>query len=141
MCPPMLTAPEQTPPARIARDWRRVREGDRPWGVWIRRYPPLATQVDRLDVRRLPEAVWFLDDGGLRLEDIYRWMRFLHLRPTDDSDAGRRLFAIGRAAFAPYEEEECWYVETLWGPRHGTGSRWRPGSAASPEEWEELWRA
>ena len=95
--------------------------------------------------------VWFLDDEGLRVENVWKWVRFVAMqgfvsirfdaqRPTLQSvgDAGRRAFSIGLAAFAFYEDGKGCYSETQWGPRYGQGLRWTIKNGSLCER-ERLW--
>jgi hypothetical protein len=125
----------------ITGEWRRIRQEDRPWGLWFRRHLPLPQTATEIDCAAVPEAVWFIDDGGLRPESVWKWLRFVAMRPFDASDGGRPLSAIGQAAFAPYLGSREYYVETVWGPRCGEGARWDPDAGDPATGRRELWRS
>lgn len=125
---------------RLIREWRRVQRDGRPWGMWIREYPALPPDADEIPVGALPVRTWFVDDAGPREESVWKWVRFEATRPLDQSDSGRALFSIGRAAFAPYASLPHVYSEAVWGPLYGHGERWaRPQNGQAQPEG--LWRA
>lgn len=137
----MASPEEETIIWWIISEWRSVRQQDRPWGVWIRQYATLPAHAEEISYQALPEAAWFMDDAGLRTESVDKWLRFVALRPSDASDAGKRLFAIAIAAFAPYANGTEYYIEAVWGPLHGAGRRWDPRNEDTPAESASLWRA
>ena len=126
---------------RLVREWRSVQQADRPWGMWIREYASLPPDAQGLRETAVPLRVWFVDDAGLREESIWKWARFFATRPVDHSDAGKRLFAIGRVAFARYAECGDLYVEAVWGPTHGWGSRWSFDEDSERVPKGSLWRS
>lgn len=115
----------------VVREWQSLPQASRPWGVWVRQYPAISSEVHKIDDSVLPEAVWFLDDHGLEWRDVWQWMRFVavHIEQlwcgkmwAKESD---RIFGdphmIGLAAFAPCTVEGVFYLETIWGGKFGGG--------------------
>lgn len=115
----------------IVEEWKSLSEQFKPAAAWIRRYPSVPLELDEInDHTMFPQAVWFLDSGGLRQESIWKWRRFLtvHWEQPGCSTLLKEpnpIFGdpheIAFAAFAPYLESDRFYVEMQWGGRFGSG--------------------
>lgn len=108
--------------ALVEREWLSLSEAYRPFGVWTRQYAPLPKEADQVDPASLSKSVWFLDEKGLRVENVWKWLSFLTMQDFVGSrHTGDRTFAIGLAAFALYENQRHCCSEMQWGPRWGQG--------------------
>lgn len=138
--PPMNTVLQAQIIVLIESEWHRLPEAYRPFGAWIRRYSAIPNDATDLGPdETMPEAVWFLDKQGLRVENVWSWMRYVAMQRFDNETrhvAMQRFdnesFAysppkhpIGLAGFALSEDGTSLYSETQWGPRFGRGWRWR----------------
>lgn len=135
------TAQEKQLLTVIKLEWRSLSDIYRSFGVWVRRYAAMPSEAEYVDPRSFPEAVWFLDENGLKQENVWKWVRFVTMRDfaLSNYDAGRRTFSIGLVALAPYAEEERCYMETIWGNRWGMGSQVRFHSDGRAYRAERLW--
>ena len=124
----------------VAAKWRRLRndrrvdhEGEQwPIGCWICQHDPLPG--DAQDLVTPLNASWFLDTSGIRRMDINIFIRFwtVQLQMPWAADGfpipHQTDFTIGRhriamAAFAPYDDSDEFYLETIWGGLHAIGMR------------------
>ena len=103
--------------------------------VWITRHRPLDSQESEIKIGdSFPQAAWFLDNDGVREENVWKWQRFVavqisHRPPWFSGTEGGwrtsifgRTHEIGWAAFAPYRDSDLYYLETVWGYLHGMGN-------------------
>ena len=117
----------------ILQQWLSLAERSRPWGMWIRQYPPLQPQDHDIPKDAWPEQVWFVDEHGLRPQSIWAWRRFVAVhseqpwctRAWKEPAIGvlGNPHRIGLAGFAPYAESADLYLETIWGGTFGQGLR------------------
>lgn len=134
MAPLMAALRERVLLEWIQAEYLSLPEGLKPPdGIWIRRYPPVPPDTqDVNDTTMFPHAVWFVDQHGLRRENVWKWRRLVTVqwekpwcqRTWAEPNAvfGQR-FLIGLAAFAPYVDGSGFYMETQWAGLFGHG--WR----------------
>ena len=119
---------------RIEAEWRELAPQFTPPMMWIVRHQPIESGVAELNSRgSFPEAVWFLNEDGMRAKDVWKWQRFVavQMQPRPPWFAGTgsyfqssvfgKTHEIGWAAFAPYENSDLYYLEKVWGHLFGVG--------------------
>ena len=124
----MNAAAERAILLAIAYEWTHLAEIYRPWGVWIHRHAPLPPDASELATPI--NSAWFLDEHGLRRQDVSSYERYLYLihanLPGYEMQLrknNRRTYEIGLAGFAPYQVGDAAYLETLWAPLWARGRR------------------
>lgn len=115
----------------IIEEWEKLPTRYKPPCVWIRQYPAIPLEVDELnDLTMFARRVWFLDNKGLREENVWKWRRFAVVQTQPLWAMGRDKISnpvwghpheIGVAGFAPYLNSDKFYVEMSWGNRYGSG--------------------
>jgi len=108
-----------------------------PWGVWIRLFAPLPPDADSIGytydemLSRL-QAVWFLDEQGLRTQSVWAYHRFVTVHHRQlwcnrlfecSLPTGKIYHQIAEATIAPYQNSSDWYMDYQWGSRYGLGGR------------------
>ena len=136
--------------ARIIREWMSLPDGSRPWGVWLRYYAPIATDIDHIGTNTsVPLQAWFLDKDGISERSVWEYQRFLVVH-WEQPWCGRiwkerslpistGTYEIGLAAFAPYEDSSDVYLDWIWGGLWGRGWRVKLGANGEPADYEGLW--
>lgn len=135
---------------RVTREWASLPDGSRPWGVWVRYYPPVAADVTHIGVDSpFPLQAWFLGKSGLGERSVWEYQRF-HVVHWKQPWCGRVLgekslpvstgpHEIGRAAFAQYADDSGVYLDWIWGGLCGYGRRVRFDAGGEPVDDEALW--
>ena len=135
---------------RIIREWRSLPDRSRPWGVWVRYYAPLATDVWHIGVDSpVPLQAWFLDRNGLGERSVWEYQRF-HVVHCKQPWCGRILaerslpvstgsHEIWQAAFAQYEDNSGVYLDLIWGGLWGYGRRVSFDASGEPVDDEAIW--
>jgi hypothetical protein len=121
---------------RITREWSLLNEEHRPWGVWIRQYPPIADDVDMIGRNSLvPVRAWFLDATGCPAHNVWEYQRFIAVQFDQLWCSNRNWqepslirsnighWEIGEAAFAPYQNGRDYYYDWHFGGLCGRGYR------------------
>lgn len=135
---------------RIEREWKSLPAESRPWGVWIRFYPPLRDDICNIDVNSaIPLQVWFLDKDGISERSVWEFQRFkavhweqlwcgrIFKEPSLPITTGHH--EIGFAAFAGYEESSDVYFDWFWGRLCGRGWRIKFDASGEAVGHDDLW--
>lgn len=138
----------------IRQEWHAIPEEVRPWGVWIARYAPLATETQGPTLQTMPLLqAWFLDEGMNQPQERSAWAfaRFwlMHFkRPWDvaecasrDPRYAARCYPLGVVAFASYADTQDLCLETMWGGLWGLGRRLTLTPEGLIERSQFLWIA
>src|SRR5438105_2059362 len=125
---------------RIEAQWRSLQPSVHedtseppPWGIWIRLLAPLPPNVVPVgytyeQMLSQLQAVWFLDERGLRAESVWAYHRFVTVHDRQlwcsrfyerSLPSGRTYHQIAEATIGPYQESGDWYLDYQWGPRYG----------------------
>jgi hypothetical protein len=133
----------------IVTEWKTLPNKFRPWGVWIRLYPPIPPMSDpNLCILSLPNKVWFLDNNGLYQHSIWEFQRFIVVHGFQPwclltTKERTKVFGdpheIGLVAFAHYDKSNDIYLEKIWGGRYGRGLRIIVDSSDSIINYNDLW--
>jgi hypothetical protein len=114
--------------SEVKRQWRHLPPERRPQAVWIAHHEPIPPHVDRITTPLL--AVWFLDQRGIKVGDVWAFLRFYSVhwvkpwcaRTIREKDAVFGwVHEIGLAAFAEARGTTDVYLETIWGNLNGRG--------------------
>ncbi len=128
----------------INSEWQRLPIDISPFGVWMREYSAIAPDGDSVDFYAFPENVWFLDQAGLRSENVWKWQRLVTVRThfPETTIKRKRPWEIGETAFAPYRDSDSsYYVEVMWDGLWGRAWRMDISAEGVIQNKKELWRA
>ena len=126
--------------AFVRRVWSSLESHERPRAYWLRRYPVLSDGSDSIDIDQPPSGVWYFDGLAYRSKAPIEWTRFWK---TQELAPSSKIFGdpyeIGLGAFAPYETNGTYYVETMWAGRRGRAYRLEFGPDSRVSVQVDLW--
>lgn len=116
-------------------NWNTLPFNSKPWGIWIRYYLAIPFNQD-CNFYGDPIAVWFIAENGKKEKNIWDWKRFetIHFiqpwcmkifrEPYSKTIATtNKIYEIGFAGFAPFESQNDFYIEFIWGGLSAFGYR------------------